>query len=55
MPITEHNPSRIFPPYRAYSHATEVAGDSRLLFISGLNGYEIDGRTMPESFEDQAE
>lgn len=55
MPITEHNPSGVFPPYRAYSHATEVAGDSRLLFISGLNGYEIDGRTMPESFEDQAE
>jgi 2-iminobutanoate/2-iminopropanoate deaminase len=55
MPIREHNPSSVFPPYRAYSHATEVSGDSRLLFISGLNGYETDGITMPESFEEQAE
>lgn len=55
MPIIEHNPSGVFPPYRAYSHATEVRGESRLLFISGLNGYENDGITMPESFEGQAE
>jgi enamine deaminase RidA (YjgF/YER057c/UK114 family) len=55
MPITEHNPPRVFPPYRAYSHAVEVSGGSRLLFISGLNGYEKDGITMPESFEEQAE
>jgi 2-iminobutanoate/2-iminopropanoate deaminase len=55
MPITEHNPSQVFPPYRAYSHAVEVSGDSRLLFISGLNGFEPDGITMPESFEAQAE
>jgi 2-iminobutanoate/2-iminopropanoate deaminase len=55
MPITEHNPSGVFPPYRAYSHAIEVTGESRLLFISGLNGYENDGIAMPESFEDQAE
>ena len=55
MPIIEHNPPSVFPPYRAYSHATEVRGESRLLFISGLNGYESDGTTMPESFEGQAE
>ena len=55
MPIIEHNPSDVFPPYRAYSHAAEVRGESRLLFISGLNGYESDGITMPESFEGQAE
>jgi 2-iminobutanoate/2-iminopropanoate deaminase len=55
MPIVEHNPPGVFPPYRAYSHATEVRGESRLLFISGLNGYESDGTTMPESFEGQAE
>jgi 2-iminobutanoate/2-iminopropanoate deaminase len=55
MPIIEHNPSGVFPPYRAYSHAAEVRGESRLLFISGLNGYESDGITMPESFEGQAE
>ncbi len=32
-----------------------IRGDSRLLFISGLNGYAKDGTTMPESFEEQAE
>lgn len=55
MPITQHNPPGVFPPYRAYSHATEVSGNARLVFISGLNGYESDGATMPESFEEQAE
>lgn len=55
MPIIEHNPPAVFPPYRAYSHAIEVRGESRLLFISGLNGYENDGKTMPDSFEGQAE
>jgi 2-iminobutanoate/2-iminopropanoate deaminase len=55
MPIIEHNPPSVFPPYRAYSHAAEVRGESRLLFISGLNGYKSDGLSMPESFEDQAE
>jgi enamine deaminase RidA (YjgF/YER057c/UK114 family) len=55
MPVTQHNPDGVFPPYRAYSHAMEVRGDSRLLFISGFNGYEKDGATMPESFDDQAE
>ena len=55
MPLTTHNPAGIFPPYRAYSHAVEVAAGSRLLFISGLNGFESDGKTMPDSFEGQAE
>ncbi len=55
MALTTHNPAGVFPPYRAYSHAVEVAAGSRLLFISGLNGYEPDGRTMPDSFEGQAE
>ena len=55
MPIIEHNPPAVFPPYRAYSHATEIRGESRILFISGLNGYENDGITMPESFDGQAE
>ena len=54
MPITKHNPSTLFPQYNNYSHGIEVSGDSKLLFISGLNGYEADGRTMPESFDDQA-
>lgn len=55
MPIIQHNPSGLFPPYRAYSHATEIRGESRLLFISGLNGFHEDGKTMPDSFEMQAE
>lgn len=55
MPTIQHNPDGMFPPYRAYSHATEVRGDSRLLFVSGLNGYEEDGTTMPGSFEEQAD
>src|SRR6187399_2516535 len=55
MPVIQHNPDGLFPPYRAYSHATEVRGESRLLFVSGLNGYEEDGTTMPESFEEQAD
>jgi enamine deaminase RidA (YjgF/YER057c/UK114 family) len=45
----------VFPPYRSYSHATEIRGDARLLVISGLNGYLTDGKTMPEAFEDQGE
>jgi 2-iminobutanoate/2-iminopropanoate deaminase len=55
MPVLQHNPAGVFPPYRAYSHAVEVRGDSRLLVISGLNGFEVNGTTMPESFEGQAE
>lgn len=55
MPITKHNPTELFPPYRNYSHAVEVSGDSRILFISGLNGYLADGITMPDSFQEQGE
>jgi enamine deaminase RidA (YjgF/YER057c/UK114 family) len=55
MLITKHNPRQLFPQYRNYSHAVEVSGDSRLLFISGLNGYMLDGKTMPYSFEEQGE
>jgi 2-iminobutanoate/2-iminopropanoate deaminase len=39
LPVIQHNPPGVFPPYRAYCHATEVRGDARLLVISGLNGY----------------
>lgn len=55
MPITKHNPTGLFPQYRNYSHAVEVSGESRILFISGLNGYLADGRMMPEAFEEQGE
>ncbi len=55
MAITKHNPKELFTPYRNYSHAVEVSGGSRLLFISGLNGYLSDGKRMPDSFEEQGE
>ena len=55
MTALVHNPSSVFPPYRGYVHGLEVRANSRLLFISGLNGFEQDGTTMPESFEGQAE
>jgi 2-iminobutanoate/2-iminopropanoate deaminase len=55
MTLVPHNPSEVFPPYRGYVHAMEVTSGSRILFISGLNGFERDGTTMPESFEEQAE
>jgi 2-iminobutanoate/2-iminopropanoate deaminase len=54
MPISAHNPEGLFPPYRGYSHAIEVAGGSRLLVMSGLNGYRTDG-SMPDSFDEQGE
>jgi 2-iminobutanoate/2-iminopropanoate deaminase len=55
MTIRQLNPANVFPPYSNYAHAVEVSADSRLLFVSGLNGYETDGRTMPSDFESQAE
>jgi 2-iminobutanoate/2-iminopropanoate deaminase len=55
MPLIQHNPPELFPQYRCYSHAMEIRGDSRMLVISGLNGYLADGKTLPESFEEQAE
>jgi 2-iminobutanoate/2-iminopropanoate deaminase len=55
MSIIKHNPEGLFPPYRNYSHAVEIKGNSSLLIISGLNGYLSDGRSMPESFEEQGE
>ena len=55
MTVIQHNPKSLFPQYRNYSHAVEVSGESRLLFISGLNGYHPDGVSMPASFEDQAD
>lgn len=51
----KHNPAGLYPKYLGYSHAIEIEQGSRMLFISGLNGYEADGRTMPTSFEDQSE
>ena len=55
MTLQLHNPKKVFPPYANYAHAVEVPPESRLLFISGLNGYEVDGQTMPADFEGQAD
>jgi 2-iminobutanoate/2-iminopropanoate deaminase len=55
MPVYQHNPAGVSPPYRGYAHATEIRGDARILVISGLNGFEANGATMPESFDDQAD
>lgn len=55
MQMIKHNPTGLFPQYRGYTHAVEIRGDSRLLIISGLNGFLKDGKTMPESFEEQAD
>lgn len=52
--IIAHNPPGVFPPYAGYAHAVEVPPGARTLFISGLNGYEADGVTMPPDFAGQA-
>lgn len=54
MSVIRHNPDGVYPPYRNYSHAVEVS-DARMLFISGLNGYASDGKTMAATFEAQCE
>jgi 2-iminobutanoate/2-iminopropanoate deaminase len=53
-PVTPHNPATMFPPYAAYAHAVEVPAGARALYVSGLNGYEQDGTTLPANFEGQA-
>jgi 2-iminobutanoate/2-iminopropanoate deaminase len=55
VPVIKHNPENLYPQYQNYSHAIEVSSGSRLLIISGLNGYLADGKSMPETFEEQAE
>jgi 2-iminobutanoate/2-iminopropanoate deaminase len=55
MAITSHNPSSLFPPYSNYAHAIEVPADARTLYISGLNGFERDGTTLPATFREQAD
>ena len=54
MPVSPHNPTGTFPPYSNYAHAVEVPPGARTLYISGLNGYERDGVTMPADFAGQA-
>ena len=54
MAIKKHNPEGLYPQYSNYSHAVEVS-DSSLLFISGLNGYLQDRKTIPDSFDEQCD
>jgi 2-iminobutanoate/2-iminopropanoate deaminase len=55
MAIIKHNPKEMYPQYQSYSHALELRNTSRLLIISGLNGYLPDSKTMPETFEAQGD
>lgn len=55
MTLRQLNPETVFPPYANYAHAVEVAAGSRLLFVSGLNGFGADGASMPADFEGQAD
>jgi len=55
VPVIRHNPETMYPQYQSYSHAIEIQSGSRLLIISGLNGYLPDGQSMPETFEEQGE
>ena len=53
--ITYHNPLDLFPPYAGYTHAVQVPAGARTVYVSGLNGFETDGVTLPATFEEQAE
>jgi 2-iminobutanoate/2-iminopropanoate deaminase len=55
MTLKKHEPKGLYPKYPGYTHAVEVSAGARTLHISGLNGYESDGKTIPESFEEQSE
>lgn len=55
MSVIQHNPDNLYPRYQSYSHAVEISSNSRMLIISGLNGYLQDGTTMPETFEEQGD
>ena len=52
--IITHNPPGVFSPYAGDAHAVEVPPGARTLFISGLNGYGLDGKSMPSDFAGQA-
>lgn len=55
MDVIKYNPDKLYPKYKNFSHAIEVRNGSRQVIISGLNGYLKDGKTMPESFQEQGE
>lgn len=49
-----HNPHTVAPPFGPYSHAIEIPGGSRLLYISGEVGVQPNG-VVPDGIEAQAE
>jgi 2-iminobutanoate/2-iminopropanoate deaminase len=42
------NPDTIHPPVGRYVHQIEVSGESRMLFLSGQVGKELDGTVPPD-------
>ena len=52
--ITHHTPTAVYPPAGPYSHGVELAGFSRLLWISGTMGLAPDGAAA-DDFEAQCE
>ncbi len=46
------NPESITPPINAYSHGAEVPSGSKLLFMAGQAGFDLDGNVAPD-FESQ--
>lgn len=55
MPVVKHNPDSLYPQFQSYTHAVEIVRDSRLLVTSGLVAYHADGKTVPDSFEEQGD
>lgn len=45
------NPSSVFPPFSAYSHAVDCRGPFRWLHISGQVGVDLEGRVASDSEE----
>ena len=52
--LAARNPESVYRPYANYAHAVEVPAGWRTLFVSGINGFDDDGSSMPDSFGDQA-
>ena len=46
------NPESITPPFNAYSHGAEVSSGSKLLFMAGQAGFDLEGNVEPD-FESQ--
>lgn len=55
MPVVKHNPESMYPQFQSYTHAVEISGNARIVSTSGLVGYSADGKTVPETFEEQGE